>query len=196
MKGGYEALIFCEKNRIDCANPCLEEIRPVEMLLPKKWRKKFAFLSPHVGCPGKAFLDHASVSKLYPWAKSNIKCSNRKNWHVRGHRYAIPPRPTSPLPPLPIKILRYCPHVHVACMLRTPQQYTVVPFCGVALAFNVHDLHILCLSHQLTSPRLTLPPSPLTHIHHMPHITTHITQDSQAGWPHNTGTKHSYTWYL
>ena len=33
------------------------------------------------------------------------------------------------------------------------------------------------------------PPGPLTHIHHMPHITTHITQDSQAGWPHNTKTK-------
>ena len=49
-----------------------------------------------------------------------------------------------------------------------------------------------CLSHQLTSPRLT-PPPPLTHIHHnpTPHITTgtHKTQDSQAGWPHNTKAK-------
>ena len=88
--------------------------------------EKFAFLSPRVGRPGKAFLDYASVSKLYPWVKTNIKCSNRKNWHVRGHRYAIPPRQTSPLPPLPIKMLRYCPHVHVACILRTPQQYTVM----------------------------------------------------------------------
>ena len=62
----------------DCANPCPEEIRPVEVRLPKKWTKKFAFLSPHVGRPGKAFLDHAGVSKLYPWAKTNIKCSTRK----------------------------------------------------------------------------------------------------------------------
>ena len=99
----------------DCATPCLEEIRPVEVLLPKRWTKKFAFLSPHVGRPGKAFLDHASDSKLYPWAKTNIKCSNRKKyWHVSGHRYTIPPRQTSPLPPLLIKILHYCPHVQHA----------------------------------------------------------------------------------
>ena len=44
----------------------------------RKVEEKFAFLSPHVGRPGKAFLDHASISKLYPWAKTNIKCSNRK----------------------------------------------------------------------------------------------------------------------
>ena len=49
---------------------------PAEVLLPEKWRKKFAFLSPHVGCPAKAFLDHASISKLYPWAKTSINCSN------------------------------------------------------------------------------------------------------------------------
>ena len=33
-----------------CANLCLEEIRPVEVLLLQKWRKKFAILSPHVRC--------------------------------------------------------------------------------------------------------------------------------------------------
>ena len=48
------------------------------MLLPKKWRKKFAFLSPHVRRPGKAFLDRITISKLYPWAKTNIKCLNRR----------------------------------------------------------------------------------------------------------------------
>ena len=28
--------------------------------------------------PRKAFLDHTTILKLYPWAKTNIKCSNRK----------------------------------------------------------------------------------------------------------------------
>ena len=36
---------------------------------------------------------------------------------------------------------RHCPHVQLACVLRTPQQYTVVELCAVALAFTVHDLH-------------------------------------------------------
>ena len=41
--------------------------------------------------------------------------------------------------------------------------------------------------YPINSPHRDLySPPPLTHIHHMPHITTHITQDSQAGWPHNT----------
>ena len=71
----------------------------------QKVEEKFAFLSLHVGRPGKTFLDHITISKLYPWAKTNIKCPNRKNWHVRGHRYAIPPRQISPIPPIPIKIL-------------------------------------------------------------------------------------------
>ena len=44
---------------------------------PKSGGKKFAFLCPHVGRPGKAFVDHATISKLYPWTKTNIKCSNR-----------------------------------------------------------------------------------------------------------------------
>ena len=98
----------------DCANPCLEEIRPVEVPLPKKWRKKLAFLFPRVGRPGKAFLDHASIWKLYPWAKS---AQTEKNWHVRGHHYAIPSRQTSPILPLPSKNLPYlyCPHVQHAC---------------------------------------------------------------------------------
>ena len=56
----------------DCANLCLEEIRPAEVLLPENWRKKFAFLS-HVRRPGKAFLDHTTIWKLYPWARTNIK---------------------------------------------------------------------------------------------------------------------------
>ena len=93
----------------------------------QKVEEKFASLSPHVGRPGKAFLDHATISRLYPWAKTNINCPNRKkSWHVRGHRYAIPPRQTSPIPPLPIKILLRCPHVQLACVLHTPQQYTAV----------------------------------------------------------------------
>ena len=121
----------------DCANPCLEEIRLVEVLLPKKWTKKFAFLSPHVGRPGKAFLDHASVSKLYPWAKTNIKSSNQKNWHVRGHRYAIPPRQTSPLPPLPINILHYCPHVQHAS--------SALLFCRAPLRWPA--LYMICTIH-------------------------------------------------
>ena len=73
----------------DCANPCLKEICPVEVLLPKKWTRKFVFLSPCVGRPEKAFLEHASVSKLSPWAMTNIKCSNRKNgmWEATIMQY-------------------------------------------------------------------------------------------------------------
>ena len=44
---------------------------------------------------------------------------------------------------------------------------------------------ILCLSHH----SLTETYAPLHTCTHMPHITTHIAQDSQAGWPHNTTTK-------
>ena len=40
-----------------------------------------------------------------------------KNWSVRGHRYAIPPLQTSPIPQLLIKILHYCPHVQHACCI-------------------------------------------------------------------------------
>ena len=85
MKGGYTGgvIFFSRRTGLiawlrDCANRCREESCPAEVLLPKKWRKKFAFLSRHVGRPGKVSLDHASISKLYQWAKTNIKCSNRK----------------------------------------------------------------------------------------------------------------------
>ena len=45
-------------------------------------------------------------------------------------------------------------------------------------------------SLSIPSTHLTETYTPLSHIlHHMPHITTHKTQDSQAGWPHNTKTK-------
>ena len=81
MKGGVWRSDFFRKE-LDglrgCVNRCLEEICPAEVLLPKKWRKKFAFLSPHIERPGKAFLDQATISKPYPWAKINIKYSNRK----------------------------------------------------------------------------------------------------------------------
>ena len=68
-----------------CANLCLEEIRQVEVLLLQKWRKKFAFLSPHVSHPGKAFLDQVAIWNLYPSPKIYIKCWNRKKistWDV------------------------------------------------------------------------------------------------------------------
>ena len=79
MKGGIQNLISFETNGIDCVIArILEEIRPAEVRLPKKWRKKFAFLSPHVVRSGKAFLDRATILKLDPWAKTNIKCSNQK----------------------------------------------------------------------------------------------------------------------
>ena len=45
MKGGYESLISFREERDwlrDCANWCLQEIRPVEVLLHVKWRTKFA----------------------------------------------------------------------------------------------------------------------------------------------------------
>ena len=79
---GYSDLIFV-RDELDwlrgCANRCLQEIRPAELLLPEKQRKMFAFLSRHVGHPGKAFLDHTTISKLHPCAYINIKCSSRKN---------------------------------------------------------------------------------------------------------------------
>ena len=71
--------------------------------------RKVRYSFSQVGRPGKAFLDHASVLKLYPWAKTNIKRSNRREkkrkekkkkkkkrryMSVRGHHYAIPPRQT------------------------------------------------------------------------------------------------------
>ena len=70
-----------EMNGIDCVIARIHVSRKSilqKCFFPKKWRKKFSFLSPHVGRPGKAFLDHVTISKLYPWAKANIKCSNRK----------------------------------------------------------------------------------------------------------------------
>ena len=89
---------------------------PAKVLLSKEWREKLAFLSPHVGRPGKAFLDHTTIiSNVHPWASTSMKCSNRKHCHVRGHRYAVPPGQSSRSPPLPIKILHYCPHVQHAC---------------------------------------------------------------------------------
>ena len=109
------------------------------MLLPEKWRKKFAFLSPHVGRAGKAFLNHFTISKLYPWAKNNIKWPNGKNWHLRGHplchtaasniTYSAIADQESSLSPT-------CTVAHSTAVL-----YTVVPSCAVALACTVHDLH-------------------------------------------------------
>ena len=61
-----------------CANPCLEEIRPVEVLRLQKWMKKFAFLSPHVRHPGAAFLEQGAIWNLYPSQNIYIKCWNRK----------------------------------------------------------------------------------------------------------------------
>ena len=61
-----------------------------------KVQEKFAFLSPHVGRPGKPFLDHANISKLYPLATISNKCSNRQ---------------TPTIPPLPVNILHYCAQV-------------------------------------------------------------------------------------
>ena len=64
QREGYRGLISFrdEQDRLhDCVNRCLKEIHPVEVLLPKKWRKKFAFLSLQVGRLGKAYLDHASI---------------------------------------------------------------------------------------------------------------------------------------
>ena len=120
MKGGIQNLISFETNGIDCVIArILEEIRPAEVRLPKSGGKN-AFLSPHVGRPGKAFLDRATILKLDLWAKTNIKCSNQKNWHVRGHRCAVPPHQTSPIPPSVIKVLHYCPHVqHVCCAVHS-----------------------------------------------------------------------------
>ena len=40
----------------------------------------------------------------------------------------------SPIPQLPIKILHYCPHVKLACVLHTPLQYMyTVAHRGVGL---------------------------------------------------------------
>ena len=61
-----------------CANLCLEEISPVEVLLLKKWRKKFAFLSLHVRCQGEAFLDQLAIWNLYPSQKIYVKWRHRK----------------------------------------------------------------------------------------------------------------------
>ena len=60
-----------------CANWCLEEICPVEVLLLQQWRKKLCSSSPHVRCPGEAFLDQVGIWNLYPSQKIYIKCWNR-----------------------------------------------------------------------------------------------------------------------
>ena len=64
-----------------CVNLCLEEIRPVEVLLLHNWRKKLCSFSPHVRCPGEAFLDLSrSIRHLKHISPHNIdiKCWNRK----------------------------------------------------------------------------------------------------------------------
>ena len=78
--GGWRSDIFL--NYSDwlrgCANLCIEEIRPAEVLFLKKWRKKFAFLSLHVRHPGEAFVNQVAIWNLYPSPKIYIKCWNRK----------------------------------------------------------------------------------------------------------------------
>ena len=44
----------------------------------QKVEEKFAFLSPHVRCPGEAFLDQVGIWNLYPSTKIYMKCWNRK----------------------------------------------------------------------------------------------------------------------
>ena len=61
-----------------CANLCLVEIRPAEVLLLQNWRKKLAFLPLHVRHPGEAFLDQVAMWNLYPSQKIYIKRWNRK----------------------------------------------------------------------------------------------------------------------
>ena len=39
----------------------------------------------------------------------------KENWYVRVHRYTIPLCQTSPILPLLIKILHYCPHLQRVC---------------------------------------------------------------------------------
>ena len=128
---------------------------PSSSAASRKWTKKFVFLSPHVGRPGKAFLDHNSVSKLYPWAKTNIKCSNRTK--LACERPPLCHTAASNITSSAIADQDSLPHrvdIHVACMLRAPHQdtvvvpsctivlaFTVVLSCAVALAFSVHDLH-------------------------------------------------------
>ena len=61
-----------------CANLCLEEIRPEEVLLLQKWRKKLWSFSPYVGRPENASIDQVAILKLYPLPKIYIKYWNRK----------------------------------------------------------------------------------------------------------------------
>ena len=55
---GMKAWFFHDWNWLrGCTNLCLEGVRPVEVLLLQKWRKKLCFSSPHVRRPEKAFVD-------------------------------------------------------------------------------------------------------------------------------------------
>ena len=53
-------------------------MRPVEVVLLQKWRKKFALISPRVRGPEKASIVQVAIWNLYRLPKIYIKCWNRK----------------------------------------------------------------------------------------------------------------------
>ena len=61
-----------------CANLCLEEIRPVEVLLLQKWRKKLPPSSLYFQCPGEVILDQVGIWNIHPSQKIYIEGWNRK----------------------------------------------------------------------------------------------------------------------
>ena len=87
MKGGVLRSDFFQNDwnwLRGCANWYLEEIRPEEVLLLQKWRKKLCSFSPYVGCPEKASIDQVAIWNRYPSQKIYIKCWNRKKIGILG----------------------------------------------------------------------------------------------------------------
>ena len=82
---------------------------------PKSGGKSLLFFLLMLDAQERPFLTTPLFQSYIHRLRLTSSAQTEKNCHVRGQCYAIPPGQTSPILPLPINILHYCPHAQHAC---------------------------------------------------------------------------------